>query len=180
MRIHQMILVRRERPAGPDAFALRRLVPAFDLAIRQRIAGRRPHVRHAGLADQLLEVPCDKLRSVVGDNPRPGLRVRSRAAWRLISMSLSVIAGRQIPVHDETAEVIQHGAQIVERSRDADAGNIDVPVLLRHQRLLEAGTFHGRLRVPLAQQSGLAQHAPDAGGLTATMSRSSSMNVGRR
>ena len=69
----------------------------------------------------------------------------------------------QIPVHDGAAVAVQHAAQVVERPADVDVGNVDMPMLVRLRRLLEARPFLRRLAVPLAQQSRLAQHPPHAG-----------------
>jgi hypothetical protein len=45
----------------------------------------------------------------------------------------------QIPMHEEATASIQKAAQAIEGPADVDIGNIDVPVLVRLQRLLEAG-----------------------------------------
>jgi hypothetical protein len=42
-------------------------------------------------------------------------------------------------MHDETTVSIQHAAQVIERARQVDTRNIDTPVLVRLQRLREAG-----------------------------------------
>ena len=44
----------------------------------------------------------------------------------------------QIPMHEETAEPVQNAAQVIERAAEVDVGNVDMPVLVRLQRLLEA------------------------------------------
>ena len=88
-------IVQRQRRAGPDAFLFERFVPAFDFAVGLRIIRRGAHVRHARDADELLEVPGDELRSVVGDDARPRLRVLLRARCKMISMSASFIDSRR-------------------------------------------------------------------------------------
>jgi hypothetical protein len=45
-------------------------VPTFDFAVRLRIIGRSPDVRHARNANELLEVLGDELRPVVGNDSR--------------------------------------------------------------------------------------------------------------
>jgi hypothetical protein len=44
----------------------------------------------------------------------------------------------QIPVDEVAAAAVQNAAQVVERPADVDMGNIDVPVFVRRQRLIEA------------------------------------------
>jgi hypothetical protein len=58
----------RQRCPWADAFSFERLVPTLDLAIGLRIVRRRSHMGHPGDANKLLEIPCDELRSVIGDN----------------------------------------------------------------------------------------------------------------
>jgi hypothetical protein len=41
-------------------------------------------------------------------------------------------------MHDGTTVPIQNAAQIIESPADVDLGNIDVPMLMRLERLLEA------------------------------------------
>ncbi len=65
----------RQRGQGPDALPVERFVPAFDFPVRLRVKRRGAHVRHPRDANELLEIPSDELRSVVGDDPRLGFRV---------------------------------------------------------------------------------------------------------
>src|SRR5262249_17847743 len=58
----------RQRCARPDAFALQRSMPALPFSVRLRVERRGSDVRHAGGPDELLEVPCHELRSIVGDD----------------------------------------------------------------------------------------------------------------
>src|SRR5205823_11595326 len=69
-------IVQRQRRSRPDALSLERFVPAFDLSDRLRIVGRGPDVCRARDPNELLEVFGDKLRSIVGDDPGPRLRVK--------------------------------------------------------------------------------------------------------
>ena len=78
-------------------------------------------------------------------------------------MSASVMRSRRSQCTIEAAEAIQHAAQVVKRPRDVEVGHVDMPMLMRLGRLLEAGPFLGRLRIPLAQQSRPAQHPPHTG-----------------
>jgi hypothetical protein len=45
----------------------------------------------------------------------------------------------QIPVHDVAAAAVQNAAQVVERP--ADVRHVDMPVLMRYQRLLKASAL---------------------------------------
>ena len=54
----------------------------------------------------------------------------------------------QIPVDDVSAAAIQNAAQVIERPADVDVRHVDVPVLVRRQRLLEACALLRRLAVP--------------------------------
>jgi hypothetical protein len=42
-------------------------------------------------------------------------------------------------MHEETAEPIQNAAQVIEGAAQVDVGNVDMPVLVQLQRLLETG-----------------------------------------
>jgi hypothetical protein len=44
-------------------------------------------------------------------------------------------------MHEETAEPVQNTAQVIEGAAQVDIGNIDMPVLVRLQRLLETTPF---------------------------------------
>ena len=68
-------VVERQRNLGPDALCLDRTVPALDLPIRLRIIWRSLHVRHSRQPNELLEVPGDELRPIVGNDPGPFLGV---------------------------------------------------------------------------------------------------------
>lgn len=95
-------------------------------------------MRHARDPDEFLEVARDELRSVVGNDPRLCIRVLLPGALKN-DFDIGLRHGfAQIPMNDEPAEAIQHAAQVVERAADVDIGNVDVPMLLRLQRLLEA------------------------------------------
>ena len=56
-----------QRRPRSNAFAFQRLVPAFQLAIRLRVARRGSDVRHARDANELLEIAGNELRAVVRD-----------------------------------------------------------------------------------------------------------------
>ncbi len=58
-----------------------------------------------------------------------------------------------------TAVSIQYAAQIVERAADIDVGDVNVSVLMRFLRLMEAFSLPGRGFAPLFQHSGPFQHS---------------------
>jgi hypothetical protein len=82
-------------------------------------------------------------------------------------------------MHQKTTASIQHAAQVVERARQVDRGNIDMPVLVRLERLFEAGA---RDHLPFQRESSPACFSTrhTLAGLTATTSASSIMKVSRR
>jgi len=132
-------ILQGQRCQWPDTLACKRFVPAFELSIRLWVKRRGPHVRHTGDPNELLEVACYELRSVVRDDPRFRFRV---VLFRPFANDFDVGFPHrfpQIPMHEETTVSLQHAAQVVERAGHVDVGNIDVPVLMRLRRLLEAG-----------------------------------------
>ena len=99
-RRHADSLVERERHARPNAFGLKRVVPALDRPIRLRIVGRRADVRHLREADELLPVRGDERRAVVREDARPGHR---ESRFRALQGELDVRLGHrraELPVHD--------------------------------------------------------------------------------
>ena len=138
-------------------------MPTLDFAVRLRIVGRSSDVGHARDPNELLEVLGDELWAIVGDDPGPRLRVPFLGA---LQDDLDDRLGHrfpQIPVHDVAAAAVQNAAQVVERPADVDVRHVDMPALMRCQRLLKAGALFLWLAVPLRQQSRLPQHAPYAG-----------------
>ena len=96
-------IVWAERRSRPDAFAFQRFVPVLQFAVGLRIVRGGPHVRDARDADELLEVLGKKLRPVVGNNPRPGIRILLLGPLQNdLHVGLSH-RFTQIPVHDEAA-----------------------------------------------------------------------------
>jgi hypothetical protein len=67
------------------------------------------------------------------------------------------------PVHDEPTAAIKEAAQVKERPGDVDVGNVNVPMLVRLYRLLEAFTLKRRLAIVLLHQPGIAEHAVNTG-----------------
>ena len=119
---------------------------------------------HSTDADELLEVLGDELRAVVRDDPGPlaGILLASPLDDRL---HLGLGHGlADLPVDDEPTVAVEDAAQEEERPADVDVGDIDVPVLMGPQGLLEALSLLGRLAASASQLAGRLEHAVDAGG----------------
>jgi len=121
-------------------------------------------VGHAADADELLEVPGDELRAVIGDDPR-------RDAGELLAGPLEDLLDirlrhrlAQLPVDDEPATAIEEAAQVVEGTGDVDVRDIDVPVLMRPQRLDEPRTLGGGLGGVAVEQASRFEDAVNTGG----------------
>src|SRR6266851_4015010 len=99
-----------------------------------------PEIRMNSLKS--LAMNCGPLSEMIRGRASGG---SSLARSRMTSMSASVIDSRQIPVHDVAAAAVQNAAQVVERPADVDVRHVDVPVLMRCQRLLKAGALLRRL-----------------------------------
>src|SRR5215472_3475586 len=141
-------IIQRKRSSGSDAFAFERLVPAFDLAVRLWIIRGGSDVRHARDANELLEVAGNELRAIVGDDSRLRFRVLLLSSLQ-DQCDISLSHGlTQIPMHEETTEPIQNAAQVIERAAQVDVGNVDMPVLMRLERLLETGSLARWLAFP--------------------------------
>ena len=69
----------------------------------------------------------------------------------------------QAPVDNVATGSVEDGAQVVERAVDVDMGDVDVPVFMGRQRLLEARSLLGGLAGKVAQPAGVAQYAKNAG-----------------
>jgi hypothetical protein len=71
----------------------------------------------------------------------------------------------QIPMHEEATEPIQNAAQVIEGAAQVDIGNVDMPVLMWLQRLLETGSLGGRVcsstGITTQPASTLAKYSPD-------------------
>lgn len=90
---------------------------------------------HAAQTYVLLEVPCDKLWPIVGDDAR--LDARKSLAGTLDDQ-LDILLGHSLlnfPVHDVAAIAVQKRCQVEEGSGNVDVCDIDVPVVMRAQWL---------------------------------------------
>jgi len=120
-------------------------------------------VSHTADADELLEVPGDELRAVVGDDP-----------WRHVGELLACplddlfdigLGHRltQLPVGQEAAATIQEAAQVVEGAGNVDVRDINMPVFVRQKRLNKAFALAGDLGCVAVEQAGLLENPVDAG-----------------
>src|SRR5215469_16396213 len=138
----------RQRCSQPNALAFQRLVPALNLAVRLRIVRGGSDVRHARDANELLEITSNELQAIVGDDSRLRFRVLLLGSLH-DHFDISFSHGlTQIPMHEETTESIQNAAQVIEGAAQVDVGNVDMPMLVRLQRLLEAGSLARRFALP--------------------------------
>src|SRR5260370_2060370 len=102
-------------------------------------------MRHAGESNEVLEGACDALRPLVGDDPRLYVRVLLlRSLENYLDVGLPHRLS-QIPMHDRTTVPIQNAAQVIEGPAHVDIGDIDVPMLMRLERLLKTGPLARRL-----------------------------------
>ena len=141
-------------------------MPALDLPVALQVVRRGSGVRHAAQANELLEVPGNELRAVVGDDPR---RDSGEAFPRSLDDLLDIGLRHgfaDLPVDGETAPAVQQAAQGVELAGDIDVRDIDMPVLVRAQGLNEAFALGGGLGRVAVEQAGLLENAVDTGGAT--------------
>lgn len=157
-------VVEREWSADADAFALESFVPTFDLAVGLGVVRRRSHMGHACDANEFLEILGDELWSVVGDDAWSD-------AWKKFASSLEddfdlgfLHCFADIVMNDESAATIEDAAHEVESSGDIEVTNIDMPMLVRFERLNEPSAFLGGLRRLSVEQAGGFENAVGAGG----------------
>ena len=96
-------------------------------------------MRHAAESNERLEVLGDKLRAVVADNPR---RPFGELLSRPLDDRLDVLLGHafaDLPMHDEAAIAVQERAEVVKRAAEIEVAYIDMPMLVRGERLHETG-----------------------------------------
>src|SRR5690349_17301450 len=109
--------------------------------------------------DEFLEIPRDELWAVVADD----LWLRQRVPLqRALHNRLDVALRHRfpdLPVHDESAVPVEHAGQIVEGTADVDIRDVYVPVLMRAERLYEAGPLLRRRESLAVEPAGLLEHA---------------------
>ena len=119
-------------------------------------------MRHPAYADEILEVPGHELRSIVGDHPGmlTGILFASPLDDRLHVSFLHGLA--DLPVNDESAITVEDAAQEEEGPADIEVRDVDVPVLMWPQGLLEALPFAGWSLPSRSQLVGRFEHAVNA------------------
>ena len=96
---------------------------------------------HAGDSDELFEVACDELGSVVGDDAGFGIGVFFAGA---LQEDFDLRLGHRLvnlEVDDGTAVAIKDAGQVVKSSADIDVGDVDVPVVVGLDGMLESGSL---------------------------------------
>ena len=99
---------------------------------------------HSADPDELLEILGDELRPVVRDDPGP---LVGEALAGPLDDRLDLGLGHalaDLPVDDEPAVAVEEAAEVEERAGDVDVGDVDVPVLVGRERLLEARALVSR------------------------------------
>lgn len=106
---------------------------------------------HPGDANELLEVASQELRPIVRDDARPCCRV-------LLSTTLDdgfdvglFHRFADFPMNDGPTETIEHRTQVVEGPADVEVGDVDVPVLVGADWLLESDTFATGPHIPAVE-----------------------------
>jgi len=96
---------------------------------------------HSGDPDEFLEILCNELWTVVGNDPWTG-------SWILFLGSLqddfNIWLGHllsDLPMDDGATAAIQETAQVVESATNVEVRNIHVPVVMGQQWLYEPGAF---------------------------------------
>src|SRR4051812_45815828 len=138
-------IVHRQRHTRPDTLTLNGLVPTLDFAVRLRVVRSSAHVRHTRHTDELFKVLGDELRPVIGNNTRPSV---GESFFGALEENLDVGLTHRLaqpPVHYIAAGSIQDRAQIMKRAVNVDVCDIDMPVLMWRQWLLEPSTLLRRM-----------------------------------
>ena len=98
---------------------------------------------HTANADEFLEILGDELWAIVGDDAGPGEGISFAAAlddgFHIDFLHLF----SDLPVDNEAAAAIEDAAEEVKGPRDIEVTDIDMPVLVRLERLHEAGALLG-------------------------------------
>src|SRR5260221_12759996 len=96
---------------------------------------------HSTDPDELLEVLGDELGTVVRDDPGPRVGIPLACPF---DDRLDLGFGHaltDLPVDDEPAAAVEQAAEVEEGAGDVDVGDVDVPVLMHPEWLLEAFPF---------------------------------------
>jgi hypothetical protein len=154
----------RKRRLGADALALEGLMETLDFSVALRVVGRGSHMGHAADPDELLEVPGDKLRPVVGDDPGTGV---GKLFPRSLDDGLDIERFHRLanlPVNEVSAAPVQDAAEVIKSPANVEVGNIDMPMFMGLGRRAEAGSFVGGLKRARTNPTRRLQDAIDAAG----------------
>jgi len=114
---------------------------------------------HAGQPDEFFEVPGDKLWAIIGNDSWLCLREFLSGSLQDDLDILLDHGWTQFPVYDVAAAAIKNGAQVVKGAKQIDIRDIDMPMLMRFQRLNEARSLTAAFSVPAAKKTGRTQYA---------------------
>ena len=113
-------------------------------------------IRHTWLtADEFLKVLGNKLWSIVRDYPRLGIRISFLDS---LKDYLNIALGHrfpQLPMDYIPTAPVKNTAQVIKRAANIDMRNINMPMLMRSERLLKACALFRCPGVPPFQQSGI-------------------------
>ena len=121
-------------------------------------------MRHAGDADELLEVLGNELRPIVGDDARRGAGVGFAGALDDGFHVDFLHFFADFVMDAETAIAVKNGTKEVKGPCDVEVTDVHVPVLMRLQRLNETSAFLGDVGRRIGQESAGLQDEVDAGG----------------
>ena len=124
-------------------------MPSLKLSIALGIVRRGPHVAHPAEAYKRLEIPGNKLWTIIGDNP--GMHPRALFSSSLndnLHVSLFHTL-TDLTVHNISTVAVQDRTQIVKGPANVYMADIYMPMLVRSARMLKAVSLLGNLLVPL-------------------------------
>ncbi len=119
---------------------------------------------HATKPNEVFEITGNELRPIVTDNSRPGLgKLLTRSLEH--NFDIARCHGRpDFPVDNEPTVAIENRTQIIEGGADVEVGDVNVPMLVRPTRLLEALSLTRGLPRARAHQSSGQQNPIDTAG----------------
>ncbi len=148
----------RQRRLRTDALRLDRAVIPFQLPVALRIVRAGAYVGHSADPHELLEILGDKLRPVVGDDPRIlAPEPLPRPLDDRLHVDLFHLLA-DLPVHQVAAVAVEDAGQEVERPADVHVGDIHVPVAVGASGLLETFPLAARPAPEPGQQPGPLEH----------------------
>lgn len=109
---------------------------------------------HPREPDELLEIPRYELRPIVRDDPGTLVRVPLESPLEDDLHFTFLHAFPDVPVHDEPAHAVKNAAEVIKSGADVDVGYVNMPVLVRLERLLEARALKRRLAAKALEQTG--------------------------